>query len=393
MGHAVTAGQLFDDLCSLVDLGPRFHGTSGQSASAEFILERLQSLDLSITLHEVTTPGWRTTGETRLVVGPPINGRIESWPMLWSAPSVPRLSEGRLRGQGTMGLWDNSFAWTKFLVESNGVTVAYITARSDGPAAPQPLPAGSDWRFPHLAIGRKDGAGLARLTKDGQDIEVSLDVPVSSGGTATGQTIEVLIDGSDPSAGEVLVCAHYDTFWNTVGAYDNGSGTIVLLELIKQWTERPPTRTIRGIFFAAEEWHLAGSRSLVEGLNETERANIEYVLNLDGLGRGSLLEVSVGPESFEDELTRQIRDFAEDTRPNLRVVPRFPPLMGTDHAPFYAAGIASAHLTFNDWELLHRPEDVPRRECAQNMEWIALLIDQLVRVLSPWESPPLHDIL
>ncbi|MGI8485771.1 MAG: M28 family metallopeptidase, partial [Thermomicrobiales bacterium] len=191
----------------------------------------------------------------------------------------------------------------------------------------------------------------------------------------------------------VIVCGHYDTFWNTVGAYDNGSGVVALLELARRWSTRPPRRPVRLVFFAAEEWHLAGSRAFAAGMSQEDRDGTAFVINLDGLGRGNLLECSVGPETFEQSVTAEIELFATSNRPKLQLSSRFPPLAGTDHAPFYAAGIPSMHLTFNDWNLLHRPEDTPKRAGAGNIAWMVPLVDRLVERLNPAERAPAHDIL
>lgn len=385
--------SLYAELCELANLGPRFHGGSGEKAAAEFIHKRLSSAGPPpIHAHTVSTPSWYPAGESYLEVTSPHQWNVECWPLLWTAGTGERPIEGALYAQGKQGLWDNSFVWTKFCVLADDRVIGYISARNDGPAAPQPLPSGSALNVPHLAIGRNDGEQLSEWIEDGTDVTVRVYVPVDHGLEAVGDNLELLIPGFDSSDGEIVICAHYDTFWNTIGAYDNGSGTVALLELVRRWTSRPPRRTVRVVFFAAEEWHLAGSRAFVSALSHVQRSNIDLVLNIDGLGRSDHLECSIGPESFEQELTSQIRRFSTD-RPGLKLSSRFPPLMGTDHAPFYAAGIPSAHFTFNDWSLLHRPEDTPKRDSAQNIAWTVGLIDHLVDTLKPPERAPHYDIL
>jgi len=383
------SSQLYEELCQLADLGSRFHGTSGEDAGAEFIHERLSRLGLDVEAHEVRTRAWRPRGESKLQVTSPRTVDIECWPLLWTAGSHGAL-EGSAEAQGAQGFWDNSFVWTKFAVLRNGMPAAYISARDDGPAAPQPLPAGSIVEIPHLAIGHLDGMRINEWLDVGIYVRVRVDVPAEHGNSAVGHNLEVALPGTG-SGGETVVCAHYDTFFNTVGAYDNGSGTLALLELARRWTARPPRRSVRMVFFAAEEWHLAGSRAFVSSLSAAERSGIDFVLNLDGLGRGDLLECSVGPEEFEYAVGAALRNFG--TNRKLTVASRFPPLMGTDHAPFYAAGIPSAHLTFNDWHLLHRPEDLPTRGSASNIAWTVSAVEHLIDVLERPGRAPLHDIL
>jgi Zn-dependent M28 family amino/carboxypeptidase len=235
----------------------------------------------------------------------------------------------------------------------------------------------------HLAIGQLDGAQLTEWLSDGFEVEVELSADSSSSGSATSENLAVTIDGSDGAVGsnEVVVCAHYDTFWNTPGAYDNGSGTVALLQLAAEWSRHPPHRATRIVFFTAEEWHLAGSRSFVSSASQSALDSVDFVLNIDGLGRGDTLEVFAGPERFEQELTEEIRTFAARSRGNLRVVSRFPPTMGTDHASFYAAGVPSAHVTFNDLHRLHQPDDLPNAGIAANIAWTVALVQRLVDVV------------
>jgi Zn-dependent M28 family amino/carboxypeptidase len=184
------------------------------------------------------------------------------------------------------------------------------------------------------------------------------------------------------------VCGHYDTFWNTPGAYDNGSGTIALVHLVRSLVASPLRRPVRVVLFTAEEWHLAGSREFVSRLTDEERDSIDFVLNLDGLGRGDLLEVFAGPETFERDLLAVVARETGATRAGLRVRSRFPPTCGTDHASFYAAGIPAAHLTFNDLHRLHQPDDTPNEGIARNIVWTVGLVERLIAELGRQDRVP-----
>ncbi|MDQ1737286.1 MAG: hypothetical protein QOH56_3537 [Pseudonocardiales bacterium] len=384
---------MYEALCSLVNLGPRFHGSSGEIAAAEYLAGRLADLDAPVSTQEVQTIGWHTEGFPELLVTSPIERQIECWPMLWSAASSGSI-EGSLMPLGRQGLWSNAMVWHKFVVVADGAPLAYILARDSGPAAPQPLPSGSAAASPHLAIGYQDGVTLTNWIRDGNQVTVRLMVDTQQGAQSTGNNLYLDLQGREPTADRAIVCGHYDTFWNTPGAYDNGSGTIALLELARRWSAHPPRRPVRLVFFAAEEWHLAGSRTYVANMSDDERASTGFVVNIDGLGRGDLLEYSVGPETLEFDVARQITSFAESSgRSALQLSSRFPPLVGTDDAPFYAAGIPSVHLTFNDFDVLHRPEDVPNRASAANLAWAVPLVERLVDSLEPVDRAPLFDLL
>ncbi len=379
------------ELEELVGLGPRFHGTPGNTAANEHLRGRLEGLGLEVTGSEVRTRGWHPGTTSRLSVLTPERRPMRCWPMLWSGSTDGKIA-GYVTPVGHQGLWSDAMVWRKFSVTSGDTIVAFLHARDIGPAAPQPLPAGSDESVAHVAIGRVDGEQLHEWASDGLPVQVELDVDACNAQTAVSENLSVTLPGPR-AAGKVVVCGHFDTFWNTPGAYDNGSGTVALLSLAKHWTQTEPEREVQMVFFTAEEWHLAGSRSYVAAATEQQLASIDLVLNIDGLGRGNHLEVSVGPESLEHPLLTSIRSYADSTRRPLQTTSRFPPLIGSDHAPFHAVGVPAVHLTFNDMPRLHQPNDLPNQGIASNISWTVPLVQSLVADLDPPSRPPARDLL
>jgi Peptidase family M28 len=379
------------ELEDLVELGPRFHGTAGNTAANEFLRDRLEELGLEVRGSEVVTRGWQPGAVSELSVVAPERRAVSCWPMLWSGPSTGKLT-GSVVPVGHQGLWSDAMVWRKLAVMAGEELVAFLHARDVGPAAPQPLPAGSDESVAHVAIGRVDGEQLAEWVRDGRRVEVELEVDAGSTETAVSENLSVVLPGPR-AAGRVVVCGHFDTFWNTPGAYDNGSGTVALLSLARHWSRTEPEREVEIVFFTAEEWHLAGSRSYVASRTEQDLASVDLVLNIDGLGRGDHLEVSVGPESLEHPLLASIRCYADSTGRPLELTSRFPPLVGTDHAPFHAAGVPAAHLTFNDLHRLHQPTDLPNQGIAANIAWTVPLMQRLVADLEPPSRPPVAGLL
>ncbi|GAA0965618.1 M28 family metallopeptidase [Frigoribacterium faeni] len=377
--------RAYDDLVALVQHGPRFHGTPGIAAAADWLEGRLTAVGLSVDRQSVALPGWQPGTVHRLVVRSPIERELPAWPMLWSG-STDGAVRGTVESVGPQGLWGDSMVWRKFVVRDDaGRPVAYLHARDGGPAAPQPLPAGSDLDVAHLAIGRLDGLQLTEWLDDGRPVVVEAEV--DSGPVDAAVSDNLIVDlaaadgGSDPARGTVLLCAHYDTFFNTVGAYDNGSGTIALLELAERWAAKAPAVPVRLVFFTAEEWHLGGSRHHLDAASAADLEAIDYVLNIDGLGRGSFVEAFAGPEAFSTAFRDALMAYAAGTRPDLELVTRFPPTVGTDDASFHRAGVPSAFLTFNDLHRLHQPDDEPNLGIAANIAWTVPLAEHLVATL------------
>jgi len=59
--------------------------------------------------------------------------------------------------------------------------------------------------------------------------------------------------GSDPSAGAIVIGAHYDAYGDMPGADDNASGVAVLLELARTLPDGPTKRTHYLVAFSTEE--------------------------------------------------------------------------------------------------------------------------------------------
>ena len=81
----------------------------------------------------------------------------------------------------------------------------------------------------------------------------------------------------------IIVCAHYDTFYNTVGAKDNGSGVAAMLTLSKAFAAMEPYKNteLRFIAFAGEEYDDVGSAGYVDSLTTAEARRVLAVFNID----------------------------------------------------------------------------------------------------------------
>lgn len=388
--------RALEDLQDLVSYGPRFHGGAGIHAAADWLEREIVATGLTVRRQSVRLAGWLPGSVSRVTVLAPVERTLPAWPMLGGgATDVVR---GRVKELGPQGLWGDSQIWQRFVVlADDGTAVGYLHGRDDGPAAPQPLPSGSDRTLPHLAIGHLDARQLTEWIRDEKHPVVEIECDAYDTDAAVGDNL--IVDVGGVSAGRALACAHYDTFFNTVGAYDNGSGTIALLHLIRLWAQHPPLRSLRAVFFTAEEWHLGGSRHYVELGSAPDAApadaiaDLDFVLNVDGLGRGSLMEAFASPETFDTMLHEEIEAYAERTHRDLTLVSRFPPTTGTDDASFYRAGVPSAFMTFNDLHRLHQPDDLPNEGIAANIEWTVGLVRHLVDALPRADRFPRPGIL
>jgi hypothetical protein len=103
------------------------------------------------------------------------------------------------------------------------------------------------------------------------------------------RNIAAEIPGSDPALPMVLVGAHYDSVVGSPGANDNGTGTVVLLEVARALAGKPPPRrTIRFVAFVNEEppffkTDVMGSRVHARAC-KTRGESIAAMISLETLG-------------------------------------------------------------------------------------------------------------
>jgi len=151
------------------------------------------------------------------------------------------------------------------------------------------------------------------------------------------QTLTNII-GSSGKTNEILVCAHYDSFYNTVGAHDNASGTAALLGLAE--TLANERGDICFVSFDAEEWNKLGAYSYVkEFVPRGDLDRVRLVVNLDSVGVGDEIYLLTSPR-IRDKVERAIESskVEEELPIGLEVTAReqFPQF---DSWPFMKAGL------------------------------------------------------
>ncbi len=112
------------------------------------------------------------------------------------------------------------------------------------------------------------------------------------GQTRTAENVAIVITGTDPEAGVVLLGAHYDSIGpvdvNSTsfqpGANDNGSGVSAGLEIARLMSQRPHRATVIIVFFSAEELGKYGSKDMVQTVFKGQNIPLRAVVNLDQMG-------------------------------------------------------------------------------------------------------------
>lgn len=74
--------------------------------------------------------------------------------------------------------------------------------------------------------------------------------------------------------------AHFDSVHFSTGVYDNMSGSVIIMELLRYFAKNPPARTLQFNWYGSEEQGLLGSKAWVEA-HKDELKNHVLMINID----------------------------------------------------------------------------------------------------------------
>lgn len=194
----------------------------------------------------------------------------------------------------------------------------------------------------------------------------------------TSQNVVAVRPANHADAPILIFGGHYDTVAGTVGASDNGSGTVLTLEISRVLFQKYPDYELRFVTFGGEEVGLFGSRYYSGQLTPAEKQRIKAFINLDALGVGDrfvavgtpeLVTLAVSTARFNGV---RLEAFDLSTTPN-----------SSDHASFIANGVKSVALLRWIDPLLHKAGDVSARIYPETLllggGTALLLTEQLVK--------------
>ncbi|MDO4276860.1 MAG: M28 family peptidase [Eubacteriales bacterium] len=357
-----------DQWKKILDFGPRPVGSPAHDKTMEFIYQEMKGLGTDVHKEEFWFPGWENRGTSYLTLKSPEKRQLESWLFLGSGNGD---AEGELRWIGTNYIW-NMYGWDLYAIFSEEQEiVGYVSGRIGGDALSQTLIEGNG-ELPHFIVGEPENERLKELL---QEHKVSVQGHAECGcREIKGTNIIVHMGVAESNRKKIMICAHYDSMYNTVGAYDNWAGTTVLMEFVKRYSGSGQEGELEIVFTDGEECRLAGS---VYHAGKIDPGEYACVLNIDGIGRGNVMEIWGGAEWFN----RKVLKLLSGNENTLDFHLKWPPPPGSDHKPFYDMGIPVCMLTVNDQGIIHTPKDIYDDSIEKNMNKILALVEYLVRNL------------
>ncbi len=136
----------------------------------------------------------------------------------------------------------------------------------------------ADGVLPGLCMRMTDGIKLVASCP--KTVKVTLE---QEEGEAESRNVICEIPGTEHPEEVIVFTSHYDSVVFSHGMFDNASGTVNNLELVRYFAKNPPKRTMRFIFTGSEERGLLGSKAYVAD-HKDELENIRLCINVDMTG-------------------------------------------------------------------------------------------------------------
>lgn len=392
------------------EVGPRLAGTEAEARARDWAVKKLNALGFkNVRVEPFRMPVWVRGEETAEIVAPfpqklvltalgnsgatPAAGmtaEVVYFPTLADLNAAP---EGSLKGK-------IAFVSHAMMPTQDGSSYGYFGGvRRSGPALAARKGAaamlirsiGTDYhRNPHAggtnfpqgvkaipaaALSIPDAEQLERVLKRGAPVRIKLTLTPRQTGMKESGNVIAEVPGSDPSAGIVLVGGHLDSWDLGTGAIDDATGVAITAAAAKRIMDAgTPRRTIRVVWFGAEEVGVFGGRAYAEAHGtDNHVAAAESDFGADRIWRFET-NLPDGAAAIGDRLASALAPLGI-ARGTAKAGD------GADVGPIMARGVAAIDLNqsgLDYFDLHHTPDDtldkVDPAKLRQNVAaWTAML--------------------
>lgn len=368
LGDIWTSNEAYTNLTYLCDeFGSRFAGTEGEKPSTDFMVKKLKEYGFeNVCLEAFKYTGWNR-GIAQLELLKPKKKKLYTQSLALCPPTPKNGIEGEIIFLGS-GYPENFLEKkdeikgkivlctsqprptgkmvhrrTKYGYSVKFGAIGFIFVNHN---PGQLMPTGSlrpayrmAGEIPGIGVSWETGSYLIRILKSGQTrVRITTTDKIIRDQISWNVVGEIL--GNELKDHIIVVGAHFDGHDISVGALDDGSGAVVVMEAARALIKHKGKfrRTIRFIFFAAEEIGVTGSTCYLDK-HKNEIDKIDLMINCDGAGRENEHVYKItGPDSLIDYL----QNLVDKINYNMKVVKSSS--QSSDHWPFYMQGIPTVTL-------------------------------------------------
>jgi aminopeptidase YwaD len=236
---------------------------------------------------------------------------------------------------------------------------------------PFPLFEDGNFSIPSAYISRKTGE---KIINNANSLHINL---ISNKEKSSGRQIIASTKGQ--KKGKIVICAHMDTKYGTLGAIDNAAGVDVLFQIMKNLQNYDHLYDFDFVPFNGEEYY--GVNGQLEYLKfiETQKTEIKLVINIDSPGHIDS-KTAISTYNFTDNKNKWIN---EKIANNPSIV-RGSEWVAGDHAVFAFQGIpciavTSSNLFDTVLELTHTPNDTIENIEKSMLNETSLFLTELIK--------------
>jgi hypothetical protein len=386
-----TAYGIVEDLTT--EIGPRLAGTEREAAARAWAVERLKAMGFAnVRIEPFDMKTWVRGTETAEVTAP-YTGNMHITALGNSASTGAKGLEAQIVYFRTMADLDAApagslkgkiaFVSHKMTRTQTGASYGQFgdvrrrgpnIAATKGAAAIIIRSVGTDYhRNPHTggtnfakdvtpipaaALSIPDAENLERMiqraSRDGKTVKMKLVLTPRQIGTTQSGNVIAEVPGSDSAAGMILIGGHLDSWDLGTGAVDDGAGVAITAAAAKMVMDAgTPRRTIRVVWYGAEEVGIFGGRAYAE-----KHGAAGHALAMESdFGAGRIWQVDFRlPEGSDALKTRVVNALAPMGIGRSNDVAGG----GPDHGPIVALGVNAIDLQQDGtdyFDLHHTPDD------------------------------------
>lgn len=184
-----------------------------------------------------------------------------------------------------------------------------------------------------LHLRTMDAAEIVR--RGARKMHIELDSECYDG---VSQNVCAVIPGSEKPDEIISFGAHYDSVHFSTGVYDNMSGSVIIMEIMKYFAAHPPKRTLKFNWYGSEEQGLLGSKAWVEG-HKDELEKHALMVNVDVAGPilGQNAALVIGNEDSKGYVDAMMREMGVPCDVQLDIY-------SSDCIPFADNGVPSVNF-------------------------------------------------
>ncbi|TDC37842.1 M28 family peptidase [Micromonospora sp. 15K316] len=372
------------------EIGPRIGGTASERRAADYIAKQLDHLGYDVRLEpfavadkflaQLSSPArlprdlnWQAGASPHGALDTTVRGDVVD--VGAGAPeNYPTNVSGRIVLVDYVAAQREQLVATA--VSRGAAAVVFLAAdgvpprRTSAFSPTLPGSAGSPVPIPVVGVAQAQKERLRELLACGR---LTLTISTSAHRGLTSNNVIAERRGRARAGGPVvMVSAHYDTVIGAPGANDDGSGTVLCLELARVLRAIPLQATLRFALWGSEEQGLIGSRYHVRQLPQEERDRFLAVYQNDMVATSWDPATRYWLLSFTGQANRATDEVAA-AAVRLGYDPRISAVTqrgSSDHQSFQEVGIASANFSWRGEEtpaLLEPPYHTPEDTIAKNI--------------------------